>query len=681
MGMAMLLILFAISTAQSQSASFGNTFVHGGVELSVFGASHDFQNGGNGALPGIIGTERTAPMGFFSFVGTANHIGAADNAHVDGYVRTYRTEPFVFPIGDNDKYRPVAVSTASSGAPASAAYFGVNPSVAITSSLKGGNEPVLPAGGPFSSSSVGSDLSTVSTTEFWDVRGSTPAQLTLTWEATSNISDLTVGQLSSLTIVGWDGSQWVVIPSAIDETALLGGSSTLSTGSITTITPLQPNAYSVYTFGGLMVDTDGDGINDADEAIAGTDHLDPCMPAQLAGYTGYDVNNAIWAAGDCDGDGIDNGTEVTDNTDPYNGDTDGDGVADGTDSSPTDPCLPAQLAGYTSYDASNAIWAAGDCDGDNVLNGVEDSNGTDPYNADTDGDGVNDDIDGAPLDPCDPTQAAGYTDYDASNAIWSAGDCDGDGIDNGTEVTNGTDPYLSDLVVFDVQVFLEGPLSEGSMSTSLNDFDYLPGEANNPVAGHPYSGAPWNHTDYTGMEYGDDGIPYPATVVDWVMISVRSNGFLAQREVYRAAALLHADGTVEIPAAEDRLLLSSLGVNNYIVIEHRNHLAIMSDRVMVSSGNVLSFDFRANDSSDPNGYGGLKQKLKGGKRAMYTGNMQQSSAGGRTTFDGNDVNAFLPKNGAFGYQLADFNLDLLVTGADINNLINYHGQFGSVIWD
>jgi hypothetical protein len=619
MGMAMLLILFAISTAQSQSASFGNTFVHGGVELSVFGASHDFQNGGNGALPGIIGTERTAPMGFFSFVGTANHIGAADNAHVDGYVRTYRTEPFVFPIGDNDKYRPVAVSTASSGAPASAAYFGVNPSVAITSSLKGGNEPVLPAGGPFSSSSVGSDLSTVSTTEFWDVRGSTPAQLTLTWEATSNISDLTVGQLSSLTIVGWDGSQWVVIPSAIDETALLGGSSTLSTGSITTITPLQPNAYSVYTFGGLMVDTDGDGINDADEAIAGTDHLDPCMPAQLAGYTGYDVNNAIWAAGDCDGD--------------------------------------------------------------NVLNGVEDSNGTDPYNADTDGDGVNDDIDGAPLDPCDPTQAAGYTDYDASNAIWSAADCDGDGIDNGTEVTNGTDPYLSDLVVFDVQVFLEGPLSEGSMSTSLNDFDYLPGEANNPVAGHPYSGAPWNHTDYTGMEYGDDGIPYPATVVDWVMISVRSNGFLAQREVYRAAALLHADGTVEIPAAEDRLLLSSLGVNNYIVIEHRNHLAIMSDRVMVSSGNVLSFDFRANDSSDPNGYGGLKQKLKGGKRAMYTGNMQQSSAGGRTTFDGNDVNAFLPKNGAFGYQLADFNLDLLVTGADINNLINYHGQFGSVIWD
>ncbi|MBL7471197.1 hypothetical protein IS446_00210, partial [Robertkochia sp. 1368] len=72
-------------------------------------------------------------------------------------------------------------------------------------------------------------------------------------------------------------------------------------------------------------------------------------------------------------------------TDP---DDDGDGVPNSTDPAPADPCVPAQSAGYTGYDASNAIWASGDCDGDGVLNGAEATNGTDPYNADTDGDGL-----------------------------------------------------------------------------------------------------------------------------------------------------------------------------------------------------------------------------------------------------------------------------------------------------
>ncbi|WP_211356931.1 hypothetical protein [Phaeodactylibacter luteus] len=187
-------------------------------------------------------------------------------------------------------------------------------------------------------------------------------------------------------------------------------------------------------------DTDGDGTNDDQEIEDGTDPNDPCSPAQAAGYAGYDAGNAIWSAADCDGDGVANGAEVSASTDPYNTDTDGDGVADGADSNGTDPCLPVQAAGYTGYDASSAIWSAGDCDGDGISNGDEDTNGTDPYNADTDGDGVNDDTDPDPLDPCSPAQPAGYAGYDVNNAVWSAADCDGDGVPNGDEVTNGTDP-------------------------------------------------------------------------------------------------------------------------------------------------------------------------------------------------------------------------------------------------
>ncbi|MDF4222609.1 gliding motility-associated C-terminal domain-containing protein, partial [Maribacter sp. M208] len=191
-------------------------------------------------------------------------------------------------------------------------------------------------------------------------------------------------------------------------------------------------------------DCDGDGEDNQTEIANNTNSLNPCDPAQAAGYTGYDSGNAIWAAADCDGDGVSNGIEDTNGTDPYNSDTDGDGVPDNTDSNALDPCDPVQATGYTGYDATNAIWAAADCDLDGVTNGTEDTNGTDPYNADTDGDGVPDNTDSDALDPCDPVQAAGYAGYDAGNAIWAAADCDGDGIANGTEVTNGTDPYSTD---------------------------------------------------------------------------------------------------------------------------------------------------------------------------------------------------------------------------------------------
>ena len=200
-------------------------------------------------------------------------------------------------------------------------------------------------------------------------------------------------------------------------------------------------------------DTDGDGIDDDNEINNGTNEADPCDPVQAPGYLGYNGVNPIWMAADCDGDGVINGDEVTNGTDPYlgDGDTDGDGIddpdefANGTDLN--DPCDPAQAAGYTGYDAVNPIWAAADCDGDGLINGDEVTNATDPYsNVDIDGDGESDDLEtanGTNLnDPCDPMQAVGYTGFDAGNAIWAAADCDGDGVPNGTEVLNGTDPYL-----------------------------------------------------------------------------------------------------------------------------------------------------------------------------------------------------------------------------------------------
>ncbi|WP_136465459.1 Ig-like domain-containing protein [Flagellimonas onchidii] len=227
--------------------------------------------------------------------------------------------------------------------------------------------------------------------------------------------------------------------------------STISSGSATITVTTDDGGYSDTVLISVYDDTDGDGVADNLEASA-AEALDPCLPVQAAGYTGYDAANAIWAAADCDGDGLINSVEVTNGTDPYLlVDTDGDGIDDdnetndGTDLN--DPCDPVQGAGYTGYDSANAIWAAADCDGDGVVNGDEATNGTDPYQAsgDTDGDGIDDDNetnDGTDLnDPCDPVQSAGYTGYDSANAIWAVADCDGDSLSNRDEYESGTDPY------------------------------------------------------------------------------------------------------------------------------------------------------------------------------------------------------------------------------------------------
>ncbi|WP_282049785.1 gliding motility-associated C-terminal domain-containing protein [Maribacter aquivivus] len=260
-------------------------------------------------------------------------------------------------------------------------------------------------------------------------------------------------------------------------------------------------------------DCDGDGVNNGTEVTNGTDSLDPCDPSQTAGYTSYDSNNVLWSAADCDSDGVDNGTEDTNGTDPYNTDTDGDGIPDNIDSAPLDPCSPTQAAGYTGYDASNAIWAAADCDNDGVTNGTEVTNGTDPYSNDTDGDGVPDNTDTAPLDPCSPTQAAGYTGYDATNAIWANADCDSDGVDNGIEVTNGTDPYNTDT---------DGDgVSDNTDNDALNPCDPAQDEG---YTGYDATNAIWqaadcdgdgidngtentNGTDPYGTDTDGDGVP------------------------------------------------------------------------------------------------------------------------------------------------------------------------------
>lgn len=195
-----------------------------------------------------IFTKRDLPIGVVSFGAAVTSGVLGETAFIDGYVKKAGTGSFVFPVGDNGAFRPFSVSSDQ----ALGAYYGVNPAVAVTSNPAGGDYGVLPAGGPFSITSLGEGLIAVSSGEYWDINGTSPSKITLSWNDNSAVNTLVANRgLSKLTIAGWDGSKWVNLPATVDATSLFGQPSTASSGSLTTLLNVVPDAYNVYTLAAL----------------------------------------------------------------------------------------------------------------------------------------------------------------------------------------------------------------------------------------------------------------------------------------------------------------------------------------------------------------------------------------------------------------------------------------------
>ncbi len=243
------------------------------------------------------------------------------------------------------------------------------------------------------------------------------------------------------------------------------------------------------------IDTDGDGILDSQEVADGSNKNNPCDPIQNADYNSYDPLNLLWGGADCDNDGILNAEEISNATNPYINDildSDGDGILDaqeiedGTDKD--NPCDPFQDEGYSGYDPANPAWAAADCDNDGIVNGEEFAESTDPYfdqigGTDSDGDGIKDDVEiaeGTDMnDPCDPIQLPGYGAFDPSNPNWAGADCDSDGILNIDEIAVESDPYYDDRIypipeflpaLSELQLF-DGSLSDLKLYATVHEYE------------------------------------------------------------------------------------------------------------------------------------------------------------------------------------------------------------------
>lgn len=226
------------TTIAQDSGSLGNVGINENATLSVF-SKHTFSYGGNILKAGIIKTSRTGNKGFLHFAKNSSWEDANELQHVDGYVSTSKSTGFTFPIGHNGNYRPIAVKQNANGV--KAAYYNINPKAQT------GN-PVNP------------EITKVSDVEYWDISGSTDAMITLTWDRQSDVRSLADYDVNKLTIVGWNGYQWEVIPSNVDPISLninaSNGSngvnrSSLLEGSISSVVDVNLNDYELFSLGTL----------------------------------------------------------------------------------------------------------------------------------------------------------------------------------------------------------------------------------------------------------------------------------------------------------------------------------------------------------------------------------------------------------------------------------------------
>ncbi len=199
----------------------------------------------------------------------------------------------------------------------------------------------------------------------------------------------------------------------------------------------------------------------------------------------------------------------------------------------------------------------------------------------------------------------------------------------------------------EIKVFLEGPYTDNGMTTDLANSSLIP-------AAQPYNNQPWN---YAGTESISE---IPQNIVDWVLVELRS-GTAASSIVGRRAAFVRNDGMIVDLNGESIISFSGIASGPYyVVIYHRNHLAIMTKNPILLSESASLYDFTI---SEDQAYGNQAMKSLGnGKFGLYAAD--GNSNGSVNNSDYNSV--WKRENGSVGYDRGDFDLNGGVNIVDRN---------------
>ncbi len=230
----------------------------------------------------------------------------------------------------------------------------------------------------------------------------------------------------------------------------------------------------------------------------------------------------------------------------------------------------------------------------------------------------------------------------------------------GMECQMAAETFSSDI--FELSVILEGAydVDNGLMTTHLNDLGYLPGQSPTTFFGEPFpSGQPYNQSPW--FYEGNEGVGvserdlYDDTVVDWVLVSLRANE-LRPSTFWRGAGLLHEDGSIEIIQEPELSIVEDREF--FVLIEHRNHLPVMSPTPLRLRGGELIYDFSQADSfREIIGIG--QKELDNGVYVMPAGNGDiDTEISSIIDINVRDLNAWAGANGEnSSYFIEDYDLN------------------------
>ena len=220
-------------------------YVAENAEMHIAVDKTTFNNGG-------VYTERTTGhYGLLSFASDVDWEGADIDANIDGFIRIYEHQSFVFPSGDQEAFQPAMIERTDERSPVDLAFY--NKEHENTD-----KEFLIEQISPF----------------YWTVYGEHPAILSFSWNTLNNIQALSNNTLDNLSIVGFDGTQWRFIDAAVDESNFYDNSAvTLLSGTISSKNPVNLEGYEAYSLGSVIKKEEmirvsqgftpnGDGIND-----------------------------------------------------------------------------------------------------------------------------------------------------------------------------------------------------------------------------------------------------------------------------------------------------------------------------------------------------------------------------------------------------------------------------------
>lgn len=239
-----------------------------------------------------------------------------------------------------------------------------------------------------------------------------------------------------------------------------------------------------------------------------------------------------------------------------------------------------------------------------------------------------------------------------------------------------------------LKIYLEGAYNINTQqhTTKLNtERKLLPGQTPvNPIitptpAGQPYNTEPWNYSGTEGIEFTD--ADYNVNDVDWVLVSLRSSKKVSD-ELFRVAGILQKEGTIRF--LNDFCLPDPSITAYYIVVQHRNHLPVMSSSAIQMNNQDLVYDFTTQQSFTAAGLGAGQKQLDNGVWVAFAGNAQQISIYNDVYEEVDDIKGFdkalwFNLNGVFDqYLSSDMDLDGDLTGQDKTLWLSNNGNSSRV---